>query len=201
MDLILGLDYLGTGVFAVSGALAAMNKRFDLFGIVIIATVTAVGGGSLRDVLIGRAPVGWLLDINYAYTIIGAVIFSIVCRQYIPYLKKAMFFFDALGLALFTMVGVQLGIAHNLHPLVCVMLGTLSASFGGVIRDILSNEVPLIFHREIYASASILGGVVFLFLQDIHLSEDLNLLLVSGLVLGIRICAVKYHWSLPKVYH
>lgn len=200
MDLIVGLDYIGTGVFAISGSLAAINKRFDLFGIVILATVTAVGGGSLRDVLIGRTPVGWLLDINYAYSIVIAVVISILFRRYIRYLRKAIFFFDAIGLALFTMVGVKLGIAQELHPIVCVMLGTLSASFGGVIRDILSNEVPLVFHKEIYASASILGGMLFLFLKDLNLSEDLNLLFVASLVLLLRICAVRYQWSLPKIY-
>lgn len=198
MDIILALDYIGTGVFAISGALAAMNKRFDLFGIIILATVTAVGGGSLRDVLIGRTPVGWLLDINYAYSILIAVAVTIIGRSFIHYLRRTMFFFDAIGLALFTIVGVKLGLAKELHPIVCVMLGTLSACFGGVIRDILSNEVPLIFHKEIYASASLLGGVVFLLLQNAHFSERLSFLLVGSLVLIIRILSVRYHWQLPK---
>lgn len=199
MDIILALDYIGTGVFAISGALAAMNKRFDLFGIIILATVTAVGGGSLRDVLIGRTPVGWLLDINYAYSILIAVALTIIGRSFIHYLRRTMFFFDAIGLALFTIVGVKLGIAKGLHPIVCVMLGTLSACFGGVIRDILSNEVPLIFHKEIYASASLLGGVVFLLLQNAELSENLDFILVGSLVLIIRILSVKFHWQLPKI--
>lgn len=189
-------DYLGTGVFAISGALAGINKRFDPFGTFILALVTAIGGGSLRDISIGRTPVGWMQDINYLYIIIGATIITLLFHRYLQYLRKTMFLFDSIGLALFTITGVEIGMASGLHPLVCIMLGTLSAAFGGVIRDILSGEVPLIFHREVYASISILGGIVFLGLVETRVPLTWNYVIVTILVLGLRVLAVRYHWSL-----
>ncbi len=194
------LDYLGTGVFAISGALAAMNRRFDPFGVLIMAAVTAVGGGSLRDVVIGRTPVGWMQDINYAYVIIGSVIISILFRGYLGYFRRTMFLFDAIGLGLFTIIGVEIGLNAGLHPVICVLLGTLSAAFGGVIRDTLANEIPLIFHKEIYASLSILGGTVFLLLQYTNWPQDANYIITSLLVVILRILAVRKHWEMPRLY-
>ena len=199
MMILQSLDYIGTAVFAISGALAGMKRKFDPFGILILAIVTAVGGGSLRDISIGRTPVGWMLDINYAYIIIGSTIVAIVFRKYLGYFRKTMFLFDAIGLGLFTITGVKLGLDTGLHPIICVILGTLSAAFGGVIRDMLCSEVPLIFHKEVYASISILGGIVYLLLDELGVADTLNYLLVGILVIVLRILAVKYHWSLrPK---
>lgn len=194
------LDYIGTGVFAISGALAAMNRKFDPFGVVMLAIVTAVGGGSLRDVLIGRTPVGWMQDINYAYIILGVAILAILFRPYLVYFRRTMFLFDAIGLGLFTIIGVELGLEAELHPLICVLLGTLSAAFGGVIRDILCNEVPLIFHKEVYASLSILGGITYLLLQKTGLSTDAIYLITSLFVVLLRILAVRFEWVIPKLY-
>lgn len=194
------LDYLGTFVFAISGALAAMNKRFDPFGVVILALVTAVGGGTLRDVMIGRTPVGWMLDINYALIILTGAILAMSCRPYLVYFRKTMFLFDAMGLGLFTIIGVEIGLAANLHPIICILLGTLSAAFGGVIRDILCNQIPLIFEKEIYASLSILGGIIFIFLNKTPLDIDTIYIITSLLVIVLRVLAVRYHWVLPKWY-
>ena len=200
MSLFAILDYLGTLVFAISGALAAMRHRFDPFGVLILATVTAVGGGSLRDVVIGRTPVGWMQDINYAYLIIGGTLIALIFRPYLVYVRRTMFLFDAIGLGLFTIIGVEIGLAADLHPIICVLLGTLSAAFGGVIRDILANEVPLIFHKEIYASISLLGGALFLLMEKTPLPTDWKYLLTSGLVVVLRILAVRYNWVLPNFY-
>lgn len=200
MTLFSVLDYLGTMVFAISGALAAMRHRFDPFGVLILATVTAVGGGSLRDVVIGRTPVGWMQDINYAYLILTGTLIAIIFRPYLVHVRRTMFLFDAIGLGLFTIIGIEIGLAAKLHPVICILLGTLSASFGGVIRDILANEVPLIFHKEIYASISLLGGGLFLLLQKTPLPSDWIYLLTSGLVVTLRILAVRYNWVLPKMY-
>lgn len=194
------LDYAGTGVFAVSGALAAMNKRFDPFGVLILGIVTAVGGGTLRDVLIGRTPVGWMQDINYTYIILGAVVIAIAFRGYLGYIRRTMFLFDAIGLGLFTIIGVEIGSEAGLPALICILLGTLSASFGGVIRDLLSNEVPLIFHKEVYASLSILGGTLFLVLQWTHWPSDLIYVVTSFVVVLLRILAVRFGWEIPKFY-
>lgn len=194
------LDYVGTLVFAISGALAAMRHRFDPFGVLILATVTAVGGGSLRDVVIGRTPVGWMQDITYAYLIIAGTLIAILFRTRLVHVRRTMFLFDAIGLGLFTIIGVEIGMAAELHPLICVLLGTLSASFGGVIRDMLANEVPLIFHKEIYASLSLLGGTLYLFLEKTSLPTDWNYMITSVLVVIARVMAVRYKWVLPRFY-
>jgi len=177
-----------------------MNKRFDPFGVVILALVTAVGGGTLRDVMIGRTPVGWMLDINYALIILAGAILAMSGRHYLVYFRKTMFLFDAMGLGLFTIIGVELGLAAHLHPIICILLGTLSAAFGGVIRDILCNQIPLIFEKEIYASLSILGGTVFIFLNKTPLDIDTIYIITSLLVIVMRVLAVRYHWVLPKWY-
>lgn len=156
------LDSIGTFVFAISGALAAMNKRLDPFGIFIIAFVTALGGGTLRDVLIGHTPVGWMENLDYVYIVIVGTLFAIFFRRKIDYLRKSLFLFDTIGLGVFTIIGIEKGIATDLHPIISVAIGTMSASFGGVIRDILCNEIPVIFRKEVYATACIVGGVFIL---------------------------------------
>lgn len=195
------LDYLGTGVFAISGALAAMNRRFDPFGVLILGAVTAIGGGTLRDTLIGRTPVGWMQDIWYLWVIIIGVVVAMAFRPYLGYVRRTLFLFDAIGLGLFTIIGVEIGAAAGLHPAICVLLGTLSASFGGVTRDILVNEVPLIFHQEIYASLSILGGSCFLLLERTSLPIDVIYVITSFIVVVLRIMAVRYEWRFPRWYH
>jgi uncharacterized membrane protein YeiH len=194
------LDLAGTAVFAMSGALAGMQKRFDPFGVMILALVTAIGGGTLRDILIGRLPVGWMMDMSYFYVILTAALATFVFRSRLLRLRKTFFLFDTLGLGLFTITGVELGLQAGLHPIICILLGTMSASFGGVLRDVLSNEVPVIFQREIYASASIAGGTVFLLLLNTGWDQDIIYILTSLLVIVIRLLAVKYHWSLPRMY-
>lgn len=195
------LDYTGTAVFAISGALAGMRKEFDPFGVIILASVTAIGGGTLRDILIGNTPVGWMENSFYIYIILIACLIAVIFRKYLVYVRKTMFLFDSIGLGLFTITGVQVGQEAGLDPIICIILGTMSASFGGVIRDILSNQVPLIFHREIYASACILGGILFLILHSYGLSNPINSLITSSAVVLVRVLAVKYKWHLPKLYY
>ncbi len=194
------LDYIGTSVFAISGALAAMRRKFDSFGVLILAAVTAIGGGSLRDVLIGNTPVGWMVHWEYLIIIVCSTLVAMLFRKKLAYFRKTMFLFDAIGLGIFTIIGFELGMAANLHPIICVLLGTLSASFGGVLRDILSNEVPLIFHKEVYASLSIIGAIVFYALLQTSLDININYIITSALVVILRILAVRYEWVLPKIY-
>ncbi|MBT8393281.1 MAG: TRIC cation channel family protein, partial [Bacteroidia bacterium] len=130
------LDILGTIAFAISGVLIAMNKKMDPFGILIIAFVTAVGGGTLRDILIGETPVSWMKDMNYTYAILFSSVFAVILKQKIYYLRTSLFLFDTIGIGLYTVVGIEKGILADLHPIICVALGTISACFGGVIRDI-----------------------------------------------------------------
>ncbi len=193
------LDLIGTAVFAISGALAGMHRRLDPFGVFIIGITTAIGGGTLRDMLIGRTPVGWMQDMNYLYVIIGAIIVTFILRQRLHYLRKTFFLFDTIGLGLFTITGVELGMQAGLHPIICIMLGTMSASFGGVLRDVLCNEVPVIFQKEIYALASVAGGVTFIILLGTGWEQDIIYIMTSLIVICIRILAVRYNWSLPTI--
>jgi len=194
------LDILGTIAFAISGVLIAMNKRMDPFGILIIAFVTAVGGGTLRDILIGQTPVSWMLDMNYTYAIFVSAIFAVIFKSKINYLRTSLFLFDTIGIGLYTVVGVEKGIYADLHPIICVALGTISACFGGVIRDILCNEIPVVFRKEIYATACILGGFSYFALRQLPIDNNIIFIIAGAIVITIRIVAVKFKIALPSLY-
>jgi len=194
------LDFLGTFVFAISGASFAMEKKFDPFGIFIVAFVTALGGGTLRDILIGRQPISWMQNTMYVYVIIFAVILAIIFRNKIKYLSKSLFLFDTIGLGIFTIIGTGIGIQLNLSPIISIALGTISGAFGGVIRDILCNEIPVIFRKEIYATACVFGAISFIILNHLNASQNLSYGITIGIVIAIRIIAVKFHLSLPTFY-
>nr|WP_315163122.1 trimeric intracellular cation channel family protein [uncultured Flavobacterium sp.] len=195
------LDIIGTLAFAMSGAVTAMNKKLDPFGVFIIAFVTAVGGGTLRDIMIGSTPVGWMLDLNYVYVIIVGYILAIIFRKKFDHLRKSLFLFDTIGLGVFTLIGLEKGINIGLHPVICIALGTMTACFGGVIRDILCTEIPIIFRREIYATICILGGIVFFVLRKLNLESDVLYLTTSLVIISVRLMAVKFKWYLPTLEH
>lgn len=193
------IDIFGTMMFAISGMLTAMNKRMDPFGVFVIAFVTAVGGGTLRDVLIGRTPVGWMQDLNYVYIIIVGFFIALVFRKKLDKLRTSLFLFDTIGLGVFTLIGIRRGLVVDLHPVICVALGTMTACFGGVLRDILCNEIPVIFRKEIYATICILGGIIFFVLRSFGLNEDALYLITSGIIIAVRLMAVVFKWSLPAL--
>jgi len=199
VSIILLLDILGTISFSVSGVLTALKKRLDFFGVFIIAFVTAVGGGTLRDLLLD-APIAWMRDVTFVYVIIAAAIIALIFRKKLGYVRKSLFLFDTIGIALYTVVGVQKGLDVELPAIICIALGTMSASFGGVIRDILCNEIPIIFRKEIYATACILGAVVYLLLLNTSLSVDLIMVFSGLVVIVVRLLAVRFKLSLPSLY-
>lgn len=194
------LDILGTISFAISGVLIAMNKKMDPFGILIIAFVTAVGGGTLRDILIGVTPVSWMKDMTYTYVILFSTVSAVIFKQNINYLRTSLFLFDTIGIGLYTVVGVEKGINAGLHPIICVALGTISACFGGVLRDILCNEIPVIFRKEIYATACILGGFSYFLLNNLPVDNKIIFLASGLIVIVIRLLAVKFKIALPSLY-
>ncbi|MGB5654719.1 MAG: trimeric intracellular cation channel family protein [Robiginitalea sp.] len=196
----LTVDILGTVAFAISGVLVAMEKRLDLFGVGIIALVTAIGGGTLRDMLIGNTPVTWTTTPLYMYIILATVIVTILFQSRLKYLRTSLFLFDTIGIGFYTMIGINKGMEAGLEPLICITLGTITASFGGVIRDILCNEIPVIFRKEIYATACILGGAGYFLLRQTALPEGYAFLLGVVIVIGIRLAAVRYHIALPNIY-
>ena len=159
------IDVMGIAAFSISGVFAAMEKRLDIFGVFIMAFVTSIGGGTIRDLLLGNTPVSWLRNIDLLFVVFIGAIVAIVFRNVLRNFRKTLLLFDSLGLGLFTIVGIQKGLAFDLHPLMCLGLGTITACFGGVLRDISLNNIPLIFQKEIYASASLLGGGIYLLLR------------------------------------
>ena len=192
------LDSIGTLVFAISGALTAIYKKLDLFGVYCIAFFTALGGGTLRDVMIGRTPVGWMHDMNYIYIITAGFFLSILFYSSLDRLRISMFLFDSIGLGVFTLIGLEKGMEYGLSPLICVILGTLTATFGGVIRDILCNEIPVLFRKEIYATLCIAGGILFFLLKNLHFQDDFISLTVVIFIISSRLIGIKYNWSLPN---
>lgn len=199
MSLFEIIDILGTISFAISGVLTAFKKRMDPFGILIIAFVTAVGGGTLRDLLID-APITWMHDLLYVYVIFGAAVFAVIFQKVLRHLRKSLFLFDTIGIALYTVVGVEKGLEAGYAPIICISLGTISACFGGVIRDILCNEIPVIFRKEIYATACILGGVTYFVLLKTPLPMDWVFIISGSVVISVRILAVVYKLRLPSFY-
>ena len=194
------IDILGTFAFAISGVLVALNKKMDPFGVLIIAFVTAVGGGTLRDVMIGINPVSWMTNMTYVYVIFGATVFAILLRSKINYLRTSLFLFDTIGIGLYTVVGIETGLIAGLHPIICIALGTMTACFGGVIRDILCNEIPVIFRKEVYATACILGGLTYFLLRKFMADTNLIFVIAIIVVIVIRLVAVKFKISLPSLY-
>ena len=199
MTFSLLIDILGTVAFTISGVLTAMHKRLDLFGIFIIAFVTSVGGGTLRDLLL-NVHIVWMHNMTYVYVIFFSAVFAILFRNKLNYFRKTLFLFDTIGIALFTIVGIEKGVQMGLHPIISISLGTISACFGGVIRDILCNEIPIIFRKEIYATACILGGAGYFLFTSLPLSNNLIVILSGAIVMIVRFLAVRFHLSLPSIY-
>ncbi|WP_317164063.1 trimeric intracellular cation channel family protein [Cryomorpha ignava] len=196
MDIVYILDIIGVFVFATSGVLTAIDNKFDLVGSAVIGFITALGGGTLRDIMIGQTPVGWMYDVNYLWTILAALILSYLFRKRIVKLRRSLFVFDTIGIGLFTILGLQRTLATGLDPAIALIMGMVSAVFGGVLRDVLTNEIPLIFRREIYATACLAGGLVFLLLTKFYDHELLAMAISMGTVFIIRYMAVRYNWSL-----
>ena len=199
MDLIYVLDIIGTFAFAISGALVASKKEFDLFGVIIIAFATAVGGGMMRDVLINAHPINWIGDLNYIWTILAAVVFTFLFKSKIAPLSKTLFLFDTIGIGVFTLLGTQKGLSYDLHPFIAIVMGMVSSVMGGVIRDVLTNEVPLIFKKEIYASACLAGGAVYLATNYFNMPESVQFMATILTVIIIRLLAVRFKLKLPKI--
>lgn len=193
------IDILGTISFAVSGVFAAMEKRVDVFGVLIIAFITAIGGGTLRDMMIGDLPVSWMRSIDYTIIITSTVVIAIIFKDIVKNLPRTLLTFDSLGLGFFTILGIEKGLFFGLHPGICIALGTVTACFGGITRDIILNTIPIIFHKEIYATACIAGGVTYFILLNAGygtLAQPVSIILIFL----IRIIAVKYQLALPSIY-
>ena len=194
------IDILGTISFAVSGAFLAMEKKLDPFGVLVLAFVTAIGGGTLRDILIGNLPVSWMRNETATIVIFSSAIATLFFGRYLRHLTTTLFLFDALGLGLFTIVGIKLGMEKQFSMGVCIALGTITACFGGVVRDVLLNHIPLLFRKEIYAMACIAGGLVYFGLLKLSIDADMVTVLAILFRFILRVLEVKWKWSLPRFY-
>lgn len=193
-----GIEFVGTFAFAISGIRHAAAKNFDWFGGFVCGIAVAIGGGTIRDVMIGVTPF-WMTSSIYIICTVLAQLFVIVFSKFLKRLDNTWFVFDTLGLALFTIAGIQKSLAYDFPFWVAIIMGCMTGSAGGVIRDVLLNNVPIIFQKEIYAMASILGGLVYWVL--ISVGVDVSITVVSSflVVCVIRFLAVRYHLSLPRL--
>jgi len=192
------IDYIGTFAFAISGIRLASKKEFDLFGAFIVGMVTAVGGGTLRDVLLGVTPF-WMTQWEYIGITMLALVLFILFHKYINRVAGTIFLFDTIGLALFTVVGFQKTVELGFPIWTALLMGISTGAFGGVIRDILINEEPLIFRRDIYALACLAGGMFYAIGIWVGLPEVVSQLGCAAVVVVIRALAVRLHWQLPLV--
>lgn len=198
MSIITFLDYLGVFVFAISGILAASEKQLDLFGGFIIAFVTALGGGTLRDLLLD-VEIVWITHVEYLYIVVAGGIFALVFKTFTKHIRKTMFLFDTIGISLFTILGVQKGLELGVPIEIAVIFGAVTATFGGVIRDILCNEIPLIFRKEIYATACIAGAIVYAILYQFEINDLIKTIISGSIIIAIRTVAVIKKLRLPLV--
>lgn len=190
------LDLIGTFTFAISGIKFAAGKQVDWFGAYLIGLATAIGGGTARDLLLDVTPF-WMLDSKYLLTTGAALLATLVFKEKLLRWKNPLFLFDAIGLGLFTIVGISKSMEANLPFWVCIAMGTITGSIGGVVRDILLNEVPLLLRKDIYALACIAGGLVYFACVWLHLSTSLTELIAALVVIAVRIVAVRFHIHLP----
>jgi len=196
--MIYWLDLFGVAVFAVTGALAAGRKSMDLFGVMVLATVTAIGGGTMRDLFLGVRPVFWVDQPVYLMVITGAALATVGLQRRLGFLlDKPLIYFDAFGLALFAVIGAQKALMLGAPALVCIVMGVMTGTFGGVIRDTISDKFPLIFRSDIYATCAVLGAGVYVGLMKLGLGESLavSVGLLAGL--GLRLAAIRWHLTLP----
>lgn len=198
-DFIQILDLLGTFAFAISGALSAAEKRYDVFGVFFVAFITALGGGTTRDLLLGITPVSWMLNYSYLMVISLAVILTFVFYKRVLKWRKALFLFDSVGLGVFTIIGMEKALSMDIPWIFAIFMGVISAVLGGVFRDTFNNEVPLILRKEIYATACFLGAFTMMGLQYLGVQQEINLLLTILMIILIRIVSVKYKLSLPSI--
>ena len=192
------IEFIGTFAFAVSGVRHASSKNFDLFGAFTIGFVTAIGGGTLRDLFIGVTPF-WMLNPVYLWATLLAMLFVVLFKTKVVRLHYTVFLFDSIGLGLFVVVGTEKTLAMGFAPWVAVIMGTITGSFGGMLRDVMIMQIPLIFRKEIYALACVVGGVFFITGYALNLTLVVNEVATAIIVILTRVLAVKYQWHLPKL--
>ncbi|MDF3818935.1 trimeric intracellular cation channel family protein [Leptospira sp. 96542] len=202
MDISYYIGLAGIMVFAISGALAATEHKdhhHDVFSVFFTGFITAIGGGTLRDMTLGNYPVSWVRDENILWAIFLGFLSILLFPKFLAKMRAELFLFDTLGIGIYTVLGTRIALDHGVNLFASAILGMISAIFGGVIRDTLMNQVPFIFRKEIYATACLAGSILYIFLDKLLLDKDINLFISAIVVVLIRIVAVRYNLSLPKI--
>jgi len=197
MSVLYVLDLFGVVVFAVTGALAAGRKRMDVFGMTVLALATALGGGTARDLVLGAQPVFWVADPLYVAVGASAALLTFTVARLWRLPPRLLLVGDAFGLAVFTVIGAGKALAMDVSPLICILMGVMTGTVGGMIRDILSGEIPLILRREIYATASLSGAVVYVVLAVFVPHTWIAAAAGVAVVLAMRLAAIRWDLSLP----
>lgn len=200
-DLVYILAMIGTAVFALSGAMAAARKELDIFGFIIVGMAPAVGGGTIRDLLLDAENVFWVTDLNYIFVASTVAIIAYFQVHRLAGKRYSLLMWaDAFGLALFTIMGTQTAMTYDIHPVVIVIMGVITGTFGGMLRDIVCNEVPFLLQKEIYALAAMAGSCVYLILVSFDINQDIAMITSVCATLAVRGPAIIFGWSLPP-YH
>ncbi|MDG9924213.1 MULTISPECIES: trimeric intracellular cation channel family protein [unclassified Pseudomonas] len=194
-------DLFGVAVFAITGALMAGRKSMDLFGVLVIAVITALGGGTLRDLILDNHPVSWIRNDTYILIASIAAVGTVLwVRLTQPIHERGLLIADAFGLAVFTVIGTEVALQHNVPYSTAVIMGVMTGVAGGVMRDVICNEIPLIFQKEIYATACILGSLVFIVMRELETPHWLDTGVAMLAVLLTRLAAIRWHLSLPRFH-
>ncbi|WP_201601184.1 trimeric intracellular cation channel family protein [Psychrobacter submarinus] len=193
------LDMVGVIACAIAGTLLAQHKGFDIAGCILVSMVNAIGGGTLRDMALDRHPLFWMTDLNYVIVITATSLTLQVFFHLYHKIDNALRFFDAIGLAAFSVIGFKVALHQDISPLIAIMMGVWTAIIGGLLRDIICNEIPLVLQREIYITASIAGSVTYLLLDYLGLNPGLNEFIMLGVIFAVRMLAVKFDWHLPSI--
>jgi len=199
MNLIYLLDLCAVAVCAITATLEARRRELDLFGVIVIAVISGIGGGTVRDILLGRLPVYWIHDPIYVAVGMVAGTLTFFLGRHLKLPKNFFLIPDAVGLALFTVIGTSVALKLDTPWLIASLMGVITGVFGGVIRDILCNEVPLIFRTDIYATASLAGALLLIALDNFGVDHNPGILLAMASIIAIRLAAIRWHIHLPRL--
>ncbi|WP_019672798.1 trimeric intracellular cation channel family protein [Psychrobacter lutiphocae] len=198
-NLIYLFDMVGVVACSIAGTLLAQHKGFDVTGCILVSMVNAIGGGTIRDIVIDRHPLFWMLDLNYLLVItITSLILQIFFHLYHK-IDTALKLFDAIGLAAFSVIGLEVALNHGAPPVVAILMAVCTAIVGGMVRDIICNEIPLVLQKEIYITASIIGSCIYLLLRSYGVETGVNDLITLAVIFGVRILALRFDWHLPSI--
>ncbi|PIE42359.1 MAG: hypothetical protein CSA47_00615 [Gammaproteobacteria bacterium] len=199
-NVILSFDLIGTAASAVAATILAQRKGLDYFGALLIGAVAAVGGGTVRDLLLNKHPVFWLVKPIYLLVIVSSVTVTLFFYRYINKMEKPLRVFDAVGLAAFTVIGVEIALLKGMSPFIAVIMGVITSTFGGISRDIICNEIPLVLHKEIYITASIVGSCCLLLLMHLELHRPVAFSAALAVIFSVRMIAVYKDLRLPRFH-